>query len=223
MLASLELWPSLLSADFSNLSQDLAPLQRVPECTGLHLDIMDGHFVPNLSFGPLVLNSLRRVWAGRLDAHLMVTNPESYFEPLHKLSVEQITVHWEGQPHLHRLVEKIRAMGIRPGVSINPATPVESLKDIVSDLNHVLIMSVNPGFGGQNFIPGSLDKIQRLSYMRQNMSLNFTIQVDGGINTQTIGACTRAGATSFVAGNAIFSSSNREKIITELLHAARNG
>ena len=199
--------PSILSADFMDLASEI---KSVESADYLHLDLMDGHFVPNLTFGPPVLKNIDT--SLKLDWHLMTENPENYFAEIAKIGGEFITVHLEACRHLHRTLEKIRDLGFKPGVSINPATPIALLKDILAELDLVLIMSVNPGFGGQSFIKNSLKKIEEL----RSLDGEILIEVDGGINEETATECVKAGADILVAGSYIFKAENRAEVISKL-------
>ncbi len=210
----IKLAPSLLSADFSNLGSEI----RKAETGGadwIHIDIMDGHFVPNLTIGPPVIESLRRVTALPFDVHLMIEEPERYIEEFAKAGADIITVHQEASCHLHRIVQNIKGFGIKAGVSINPATPVGLLEDILEELDLVLVMSVNPGFSGQRFIPRSLDKIRQLDGMKREYRLKYLIEVDGGINLENAVEVIRAGADVLVAGSAVYGVPPVEQRIRE--------
>ncbi|MEG8947374.1 ribulose-phosphate 3-epimerase [Ignavibacteria bacterium 4137-Me] len=206
--------PSILSADFSNLSQQI----RYVELGGadiIHCDVMDGRFVPNLTFGPLIINAIKKVTNLPIDAHLMVENPENMIDNFIEAGVNYLTVHQEATVHLHRTINYIKSKGVKAGVSINPATPVNMLKEILEDVDLVLIMSVNPGFGGQKFIPGSIRKIKELSEMREAMGYNFLIEVDGGITKENIKEISEAGCNVFVVGWSIFGNDNKTAVTTE--------
>ena len=216
-----ELLPSILSSDFAHLADDVATAERGGG-TVIHVDVMDGHFVPNITLGPPVVKSLRKVTNLPLDCHLMIDNPNEYIPAFADAGANWVSVHYEACPHLHRTIELILNHGMRPGVVLNPATRVDLILDILPMLHHVLIMSVNPGFGGQRFIPFSLDKIRRLAQIRQELGLQFRIEVDGGVAHDTIAQVVQAGAELLVAGNAVFGFGNAEENARELLAAARS-
>ncbi|MCC7343029.1 MAG: ribulose-phosphate 3-epimerase [Bryobacterales bacterium] len=195
--------PSILSADFARLGEEIGRM----EASGakmLHLDVMDGHFVPNLTIGPPVVASIRKVTRLTLDVHLMISNPDDHILSFLEAGADQISVHQEVSPHLDRTVRAIQSEGARAGVVINPATPVSTLEEIVEIADYVLVMSVNPGFGGQRFIPRSIDKIRMLREWRQARGLSFQIEVDGGVTLSNTGALVNAGCDWLVAGSAIF-------------------
>ena len=204
-MSQIRIAPSLLSADFANLATDIARCEK-GGADWLHVDVMDGRFVPNLTFGAKVIETARRVTTLPLDVHLMVVEPERYFEDFAAAGASGLTIHYEVAPHLHRQVARIRELGCRAGVAVNPSTPVELLRDVVPDLDLVLIMSVNPGFGGQKFIPGSIEKVARARRMLDDAGSEAALEVDGGVNRDTIAAIRRAGADTFVAGNAVFTA-----------------
>jgi ribulose-phosphate 3-epimerase len=215
-----ELVPSILSADFSRLADEIAAAERGGG-TVIHVDVMDGHFVPNITVGPPVVKSLRQATRLPLDCHLMIDNPNEFIEAFAEAGANWVSVHFEACPHLHRTLELILHHGMKPGVVINPATRVEVLEEILPMVHHVLIMSVNPGFGGQEFIPFSLDKIRRLAQLRRRHGLAFRIEVDGGVAHDTIAQVVQAGAELLVAGNAVFGGGNAEQDARALLQAAR--
>ena len=199
--------PSILSADFVHLAEDIARVEAAG-ADWLHLDIMDGHFVPNLTFGPPVVAAIRRVTKLPLDVHLMVTNPSELIEPFAEAGADWLTVHVETEPHLHRLVNRIRELGVRPAVALNPATNLGMLEEILWEVDMVLVMSVNPGFGGQKFIPAILPKIRRLKDLIRQTGRNVLVQVDGGVNHETAVHVREAGADVLVAGSAVFGSND---------------
>ena len=205
--------PSILSADFSKLGKEIHEVEAAG-ADWLHVDVMDGHFVPNLTIGPMVVAALRPLTKLPLDCHLMVSRPEDWIEPFAKAGADTITIHVEAAVHLHRQLTRIRELGCKAGVSINPGTPLTAIEDVLHLVDLVLIMSVNPGFGGQSFIENSLLKVERLATARGSM--RFLIEVDGGINKDNIGRLGRAGCDVFVAGNSVFSHKDRRKAIAAL-------
>ena len=216
-----ELLPSILSADFARLGEQVAAVER-GGATVIHVDVMDGHFVPNITIGPLVVKSLRRATKLPLDCHLMIENPDEFIPAFADAGADWVSVHVEACRHLHRTLEFIAQKGMKPGVVINPATPVDFLLDILPMVHHVLVMSVNPGFGGQKFIPFSLEKIRKLVNLRQELGLQFRIEVDGGVAHETIVQIVQAGADLLVAGNAVFGSGDPEQNARELLAMAHS-
>jgi ribulose-phosphate 3-epimerase len=215
-----ELLPSILSADFAHLADEVAAAERGGG-TVIHVDVMDGHFVPNITLGPPVVKKLRKATKLPLDCHLMIENPNDFIPAFAEAGANWVSVHYEACPHLHRTLELIIQNGMKPGVVLNPATRVDVIEEILPMLHHVLIMSVNPGFGGQEFISFSLDKIRRLAEMRRAKGLAFKIEVDGGIAHDTVARVVQAGAELLVAGNAVFGSGAAEKDARSLLAAAR--
>lgn len=207
--------PSILSADFANLQHDIEMINN-SEADWFHVDVMDGVFVPNISFGFPVLKAVNKYAKKPLDVHLMIVNPDQYIEEFAKNGAAIITVHYEACTHLHRTIQLIKANGCKASVALNPHTPVMLLKDILADLDMVLIMSVNPGFGGQQFIHQSLNKIAELRKLANEINPDLIIEVDGGVSISNIGDLIKAGANAFVAGNAIFAAENQPHMIAEM-------
>ena len=207
--------PSLLSADFLNLGKDIEMVNR-SEADWFHCDVMDGRFVPNISFGIPVVKAISQLAEKPLDVHLMIVEPEKYFEAFAKAGADIITFHYEACVHIHRAVQQLKALGVKAGVVLNPHTPVAVLEDIVGDLDLVLLMSVNPGFGGQKFIERTFGKIRRMKAMIEDQGLDTLIEVDGGVNTENTSALFEAGADVLVAGNAVFKSEDPEEAIKRL-------
>ena len=221
MASVVELAPSILSANFAQLGAE-ARAALEGGGTVLHLDVMDGHFVPNLTIGPPVVASLRKTLPdATFDCHLMIENPDAFIPAFAEAGANWISVHQEACVHLDRTLHLIASHGCKPGVVINPATPVHMLDDVLDLVHHVLIMSVNPGFGAQHFIPNSLQKVQALAKIREARRLGFRIEIDGGVALDTIGAIVRAGAEILVAGNAVFSHGDIRENARNLLRAAR--
>ena len=216
----IELLPSILSADFAHLADQVAAAER-GGATVIHVDVMDGHFVPNITIGPPVVASLRKVTKLPLDCHLMIENPDEFIPAFAEAGADWVSVHHEACRHLHRSLELIAGHDMKPGVVVNPATSVELIREILPMVHHVLVMSVNPGFGGQKFIEFSLDKIRRLAELRQELGLAFRIEVDGGVAHDTVARIVQAGAELLVAGNAVFGAGQPEADARSLLAAAR--
>jgi ribulose-phosphate 3-epimerase len=207
-MQKIKIAPSILSADFSRLAEEIATIE--PYSDLIHVDVMDGHFVPNITIGAPVVKCIKSKLP--LDCHLMIEHPEQFIEDFAKAGASSITVHQEVCPHLSRVIEQIKALKVKVGVSINPATPVEMLEEVVNDVDLILVMSVNPGFGGQKFIEGALEKIAAI----RGMSSDVDIEVDGGINAETAKLCIDAGANILVAGSYIFGAQDRKKAIESL-------
>ena len=207
--------PSLLAANFVRLAEDIAKVEAAG-ADWLHLDIMDGHFVPNLTFGPPIVAAIRKITTLPLDVHLMITNPSALVDDFAAAGADWLTVHGETEPHLHRLVTRIRELGVRPAIALNPASPIHSLDEILPEVDMVLIMSVNPGFGGQKFISSSIDKIWRLKKQINGLNREVLIVVDGGINDVTSPLVRKAGADVLVAGSAVFGSDNLTEAIRQI-------
>ncbi len=197
--------PSLLSADFLNLRDDIVRMESA-QVDMFHLDVMDGQFVPNISYGLPLIEAIRRGTDAPLDVHLMTEDPEQFIETLGKIGVDMVSFHIEATAHAHRLVKYIKAQGMRAGIALNPQTPIIQVTHLLGDVDYVLIMTVNPGFGGQSFIDAGIDKIKALSERRSEMNLDFEIEVDGGINDETAKRCIDAGATLLVSGSYLFKS-----------------
>ncbi len=213
--------PSILSADFAHLGAEVSAVEK-GGADWIHVDVMDGHFVPNITIGPLVVRAVQRVTALPLDVHLMIENADDFIPDFAKSGAHIITVHSEACTHLNRTLQLIRSLGVRPAVSLNPATPLSHLDYVLEYVDMVLIMSVNPGFGGQSFIPNSLKKIETLKNLIIQRGLDVLIQVDGGVNADTIGGIAEAGADVFVAGSAIFGSENYAETISRMKEILRD-
>ncbi|MFD2638226.1 ribulose-phosphate 3-epimerase [Piscibacillus salipiscarius] len=203
--------PSILSADFSKLADEIKDVEA--DSDYIHVDVMDGHFVPNITIGPLIVESIRPITTLPLDVHLMIENPDNYIGQFAKAGANLISVHQEACPHLHRVIQQIKSEGIKAGVVVNPATPVESIKPVLQDVDLVLVMTVNPGFGGQSFIDSALSKIKELKTLKENHNYHFEIEVDGGVKPETAKKCVEAGAEVLVAGSAIYNQEDRSNAI----------
>lgn len=205
--------PSILSADFSKLGEEIIAVEK-GGADYIHIDVMDGHFVPNITIGPLIVDAIRPITKLPLDVHLMIENPDQYIEAFAKAGADYITVHVEACRHLHRTIQNIKSFGVKAGVVLNPATPVESIQHIIGDIDMVLLMSVNPGFGGQKFIPEVLPKIRRVKELAEEKGLTLEIEIDGGVNPETAKQCMEAGANVLVAGSAIYNQPDYAKAIS---------
>lgn len=212
--------PSILSADFAALGRDIAAVER-GGADLIHIDVMDGHFVPNITIGPPVVRAIKRIATRPLDVHLMIEDPDRYIRDFAEAGASMISVHVEVLPHLHRTIGFIKSLGVKAGAVLNPSTPVSSLEDVARDLDFVLVMSVNPGFGGQSFIPHSLEKVQRLKALLSATGSSAHVEIDGGVDRSNIHDIVAAGATILVAGNAIFAAADAEAA-TRTLRAAAN-
>jgi ribulose-phosphate 3-epimerase len=210
--------PSILAANFAKLAEEVIEVEQAGAQL-IHIDVMDGHFVPNITMGPIVVEALRPVTKLPLDVHLMIENPDNYIESFAKAGADYITVHVEACPHLHRTIQLIRSFGVKPGVVLNPHTPIESIQHVLEDIDMVLFMTVNPGFGGQKFIHSVIPKIKQLADLIKEKDLSIEIEIDGGINAETIVPCAEAGATIFVAGSAIYSQTDRSKALQDIQQA----
>ncbi|WP_079530611.1 ribulose-phosphate 3-epimerase [Halobacillus hunanensis] len=207
--------PSILASDFAQLGSEIQDVER-GGADYIHVDVMDGHFVPNITIGPLIVEAIRPTTTLPLDVHLMIENPDAYIGDFAKAGSDIITVHQETCPHLHRTIQLIKSHGVKAGVVINPATPAESIKQILQDVDLVLLMTVNPGFGGQSFIESVVPKIKQIATWRSELDLEFEIEIDGGVNKDTARICTEAGADVLVAGSAVFKQEDRANAITEI-------
>jgi ribulose-phosphate 3-epimerase len=214
-----EIVPSILSADFANLAEEITRVER-GGVSMLHLDVMDGHFVPNLTMGPPLVKSIRKVTRLKLDVHLMITDPDQYAPLFIEAGADQVSVHYEACRHLDRTLRAIQKEGALAGVVVNPGTPISLLDDVLDVADYVLIMSVNPGFGGQEFIPRALDKVSRLDQARRERRLALPIEIDGGINKQNLGDAVRAGCDWIVTGSSVFHTPDPGATVAEMRRIA---
>ena len=214
-----EIVPSILAADFARLGAEIASVER-GGASMLHLDVMDGHFVPNLTIGPPVVESVRRITGLKLDVHLMISDPDRYAPVFIQAGANSVSVHQEACHHLNGTLRMIRSQGALAGVVLNPSTPVSSLEDVLELADYVLVMSVNPGFGGQVFIPRTLEKIRRLAHLRQTLRLAYRIEVDGGIDRENVAEVVRAGCDWIVTGTAVFHTPDPGQAVSELRRIA---
>lgn len=217
----IEILPSILASDFTRLAEEIARVEA-GGARMLHLDVMDGHFVPNLTIGPPVVESIRKITKLTLDVHLMITDPDKYAPIFIEAGADCVSVHQEVCPHLDRTLRMIQAEGGRAGVVLNPSTPVATLEEVVGIADYVLLMSVNPGFGGQSFLPHVLDKARRLKQMRESLGLRFEIEMDGGITRDNVGTVVRAGVNWIVAGSSIFHAPDAAAAVADMKQAAEN-
>jgi ribulose-phosphate 3-epimerase len=222
MSKNIQIAPSILSADFSRLGEEIRAVDRAG-CDIIHIDVMDGHFVPNITIGPLIVQAARAVTRKVLDVHLMITDADKYVDAFASAGADWITVHVEACNHLHRTVSRIKELGKKAGVVLNPATSLSTLDYILEEVDLVMLMSVNPGFGGQSFIPSTLAKIRQLRQRIDAMNLEVDIEIDGGISENTIRNVAEAGANIFVAGSAVYGSNDYEQTITSLKKLAETG
>jgi ribulose-phosphate 3-epimerase len=216
-----EILPSILSADFARLGEQMAAIEAAG-CGMFHIDVMDGHFVPNITIGPPVVKSLRQATRAKLDVHLMITDPDTYAPVFIDSGADQVSVHQEVCPHLDRTLRMIRSEGAKAGVVINPSTPVSTLYEVLDLVDYILVMSVNPGFGGQKFIPNALRKVRQLAAVRKERGLHFAIEIDGGVSKENISNIIEAGAEWVVAGSSIFHTVNPADTFVELRQLAQD-
>ncbi|PJK17912.1 ribulose-phosphate 3-epimerase [Chryseomicrobium excrementi] len=210
--------PSILAADFANLQSEIEIVERAG-ADWIHVDVMDGHFVPNITMGALVVDAIRPHTKLPLDVHLMIEQPDQFIESFAKAGADIITVHVEACRHLHRTLHYIKSFGIQCGVVLNPHTPISTIEHLLEDVDVVLFMTVNPGFGGQSFIPSVLQKVKALAELKEQRGLNFEIEIDGGVNKETVKECVSAGATVVVAGSAIYGAADKEQALQDIKEA----
>jgi len=221
-MREIQIAPSILSADFSRLGEEVRAVEEAGADV-IHIDVMDGHFVPNITIGPLVVEAVRKITGKVLDVHLMISDPGRYIDAFADAGADWITVHVEASTHLHRVIAQIKQRGLKAGAVLNPSTSLSTLDYILDELDLVMLMSVNPGFGGQSFIPSSLDKIRRLRERIDALGLDIGIEVDGGVSTKTIRKVAGAGANIFVAGSAVYGAADYAATIAELRSLAEKG
>lgn len=210
--------PSILAADFANLQSEIEIVERAG-ADWIHVDVMDGHFVPNITMGALVVDAIRPHTKLPLDVHLMIEQPDQFIESFAKAGADIITVHVEACRHLHRTLHYIKSFGIQCGVVLNPHTPISTIEHVLEDVDVVLFMTVNPGFGGQSFIPSVLQKVKALAEIKEQRGLSFEIEIDGGVNKETVKECVSAGATVVVAGSAIYGAADKEQALQDIKEA----
>lgn len=212
--------PSILSADFSKLGQEIQDVEN-GGADYIHVDVMDGHFVPNITIGPLIVKAVRPITDLPIDVHLMIENPDTYIENFAEAGASIITVHQEACPHLHRSIQLIKSFHVKAGVVINPGTPAHVIKEVLPDVDLVLLMTVNPGFGGQSFISNVVPKIKQIAEWRKELGLPFEIEIDGGVNVETAKICVDAGADVLVAGSAVYNKADRKQAIQAIIQASQ--
>lgn len=210
-----QICPSILAADFTKLGDEIRDIESAGADI-IHCDIMDGHFVPNISYGPEIVSQVNKITTLPLDVHLMINNPQHYIEDFYKAGADFISIHFENNYHVNRLVNQIKELGIKAGVVLNPATPVEVLSDIIEYTDFILLMSVNPGFGGQKFIPNTIEKVRKLKEMISNKNASCKIEIDGGVGLENMKSLSEAGVDMFVCGSSIFKTSDRKEVIKQM-------